>query len=86
MAPKHGNKQSSGGISNSTRGMIFLGLLGGVLSSLSFIVISHWPLPVSVAPYFGGRIGLLWGVIVGAIAGWILGYVTDDKHFEESGY
>jgi hypothetical protein len=47
------------------------------------MVIRVWPQPASVAPYFGGRIGLIWGLVVGALFGLILGYLVDDAHFAE---
>ncbi len=63
-------------------GMLFMGAVGMVVSALSFIVIRYWPVPVSVAPYFGGRVGLVWGLVCGAVFGLILGYCVDDSHFD----
>ena len=60
-----------------------MGVIGAIVSSLSFIVIRYWPVPASVAPYFGGRIGLVWGLVVGAVVGLIIGFLVDDKHFEQ---
>ncbi len=56
---------------------------GFPLHPSSFEVIKHWPLPVSVAPYFGWKMGALWGLVVGAVSGLVLGFCTDDSHFDE---
>jgi len=67
-------------------GMLILGILGAVIVSASCAVISHWPLPVSVVPYFGGAQGFWWGAVVGAITGLIIGYLVDEKHFTDTTY
>ncbi|HEY9678123.1 MAG TPA: hypothetical protein V6C76_08935 [Drouetiella sp.] len=64
--------------------MVVVAILGAIVSGLSFKVIQYWPLPVSVAPYFGFREGALWGLVVGAVMGLVLGFLTDDSHFPES--
>lgn len=66
--------------------MVALGALGGVVVWACFEVINYWPQPVSVAPYFGGDTGFIWGVIVGAFHGLCLGFITDDSHFEQAQY
>lgn len=58
------------------------GLLGGLIVGASFWIINYWPLPPSVAPYFGFREGFIWGGVVGFCFGSILGFLTDDTHFE----
>ncbi|MBS1995900.1 MAG: hypothetical protein JSS86_06300 [Cyanobacteria bacterium SZAS LIN-2] len=63
--------------------MFFIAVIAAVVSGASFEVIKHWPLPVSVVPYFGWKTGGLWGLIVGAISGLVLGWVTDDSHFDQ---
>ena len=65
-------------------GMLLMSSISMVLVGLSFMVIRYWPVPASVAPYFGGRIGVAWGLIVGAIMGLIIGYCVDDSHFENN--
>ena len=65
-----------------TYGMIVIGTISAVVVGLSFVVINYWPLPVSVAPYGGFREGALWGLVVGGVTGLVLGYCTDDTHFE----
>jgi len=69
------------GLSMPLTGMLLMGVTSAVVVSACFIVVRHWPLPVSVAPYFGGRIGLVWGLVAGAIIGLIIGYLVDEKHF-----
>jgi hypothetical protein len=64
-------------------GMCSMSLATGFVVALSMMVIRVWPQPVSVAPYFGGRVGLIWGLVVGALFGLILGYLVDDAHFHE---
>ncbi|HEY9773674.1 MAG TPA: hypothetical protein V6C81_07675 [Planktothrix sp.] len=61
---------------------LMCGILGGIVVGLSFWVITFWPLPAAVAPYFGFRIGFVWGAVVGFAFGAILGFLTDDSHFQ----
>ena len=58
--------------------MVVIALIAAVVSGASFEVIKHWPLPVSVAPVFGFKMGGLWGLVVGAVSGLVLGFCTDD--------
>ena len=76
--------QPSSGIGLPTKAMVVIGLLSGLVVGLSMWVINYWPLPASVAPYFGFRWGFVWGAVVGGISGLILGFLTDDKHFADS--
>ncbi|MBA3995142.1 MAG: hypothetical protein C0469_16610 [Cyanobacteria bacterium DS2.3.42] len=62
----------------------YMALTGAVVVGFSFEVIKYYPLPASVDPYFDGFTGAAWGAIVGAITGLVLGYLTDDNHFQES--
>ncbi len=64
--------------------MVVIGLASALVSGFSFFIIRYWPLPVSVAPYFGFRQGALWGLVVGAVCGLVLGYLTDDSHFADA--
>ncbi|MBU6451405.1 MAG: hypothetical protein KGS72_06485 [Cyanobacteria bacterium REEB67] len=64
--------------------MIVIALVAAVVAGASFEVIKYWPLPVSVAPYFGFKIGAFWGLAVGAVSGLVLGYCTDDSHFTDA--
>jgi len=61
--------------------MNLMGLLSAVIVGLSFYVIHSWPLPASVAPYMGFSGGFWWGLIVGGIAGLVIGFLVDEKHF-----
>jgi len=84
MADKKDSK--SNGLSMPIAGMVILGGLGALVSGASFEVIKYYPTPVAVAPYFGFDVGAVWGLIVGVIAGGILGYLVDDKNFTDSTY
>jgi hypothetical protein len=64
--------------------MVVIGLISALVSGASFFVIRYWPLPVSVAPYFGFTGGALWGLVVGAVSGLVLGFLTDESHFVDS--
>jgi hypothetical protein len=80
------------GTSNTTKSgssfpvwsMIFIALIAAVVSGASFVVIKYWPIPISIAPYFGFKMGALWGLIAGAVSGLVLGFCTDDIHFDEA--
>jgi hypothetical protein len=75
-------KGKTPGSSFPVAAMIWIALIGAVVSALSFEIIKVWPLPVSVAPYFGWKLGSLWGLVVGAVSGLVLGFVTDETHFD----
>lgn len=64
---------------------VIAGVVIGVVSALvvgaSFKIINYWPLPPSVAPYFGFRMGAVWGAIAGFVFGSIIAFLTDDRHF-----
>lgn len=62
---------------------IVVGFTSALVVAFSFEVIKYWPLPASVAPALGFNQGLWWGAIVGAISGLALGFLTDDKHFDQ---
>ena len=61
---------------------LMCGILGGLIVGASFYVINFWPLPAAVAPYFGFREGFVWGAVVGFAFGSLLGFLTDDRHFQ----
>jgi hypothetical protein len=63
---------------------LIIGTLTGIVSGASFHLIKYWPLPASVAPYFGFKDGFLWGAVIGGVSGLVLGFLTDDKHFTDS--
>lgn len=67
-----------------TQTMIIMAVLGAVLTGASFEVINVWPLPVSVVPYYGFWGGAMWGLAFGAVVGLVIGFLTDDAHFEDS--
>jgi hypothetical protein len=62
-------------------GMLIVGILSAIVVSACFVMIRYWPQPVSIAPYFGGRVGLVWGAVAGSLIGLCLGYLVDEKHF-----
>jgi Na+/proline symporter len=77
------NKKSDNGEQNfPLMAGVMAGLLGGLIVGASFWIINYWPLPPSVAPYFGFKEGFLWGGVIGFSFGSIIGFLTDDKHFE----
>lgn len=73
-------------ISNALLAMMVCSVVGAVMVAASFWVINYWPLPVAVAPYYDWNVGLLWGFIVGGSFGWVIGWMTDEKHFNDSTY
>jgi hypothetical protein len=83
MATKD-NSESKSGIGLPSAAMVFVALISALVSGASFEIINYWPLPVSVVPYFGFREGALWGLVVGAVSGLILGFCTDDSHFADN--
>ncbi len=62
-------------------GAIVMAAISALVVGFSFVVIKFWPQPASVAPAFGFVGGAWWGIVVGGISGFILGFLTDDKHF-----
>lgn len=77
------------GMSYPILAMIVCALAGGVITGLSFQVITWWPLPISVAPYFEDSLfptGFAWGAVIGALVGLVLGFITDEVHFEDAHY
>lgn len=72
------------GIGLPSAAMVVIGIAGAIVSGLSFKIIQYWPLPLSVAPYFGLKVGAAWGLVVGAAFGLCLGFLTDDSHFQDS--
>ncbi|MBX9687999.1 MAG: hypothetical protein K2X27_14935 [Candidatus Obscuribacterales bacterium] len=78
MAKKESNPE---GMSLPMIGMLLMGGLGAVVVAAQCEVIKVWPLPVSVAPYFGGEVGFWWGLVVGAGVGALVGFIADEKHY-----
>ena len=62
-------------------GAILMAVVSALVVGFSFVVIKFWPQPASVAPALGFVGGAWWGIIVGGMTGFILGFLTDDKHF-----
>lgn len=77
------NKNGETSPSLPLAGMLIMGILGAVVVGASFDVIKFWPQPQSVEPYFGFGTGAWWGLIVGAVAGLVIGWLTDDNHFSK---
>lgn len=77
------DNNNENGLSLPTGAMIIVGVVSALVVGFSFEVIKVWPLPVSVEPYFGFDVGWVWGAAVGGLFGFILGYLTDDRHFIE---
>lgn len=75
------NPQSK--LSTAMLGAIFCGVLSALVVGFSFEVIKYWPQPASVAPALSFQDGVLWGAIVGGLSGLILGFLTDEKHFQK---
>lgn len=73
---------ASQGISMPLAGALVMALAGAVVSGASFYVIKYWPLPASVVPVMGWEGGACWGAVVGALSGLVLGFLTDEKHFD----
>lgn len=79
-------KKNGNGLSLPIQMMIIFAILGAVVVPACFTVVNYWPQPVSVVPYFGWKTALWWGVIVGGLNGLVLGFLTDDSHFEQVRY
>jgi hypothetical protein len=82
MATKE--KKSDESIGLPSAAMVVIAVISAIVTGASFEIIKYWPLPVSVVPYFGWQGGVLWGLVVGAVSGLILGFCTDDSHFADS--
>ncbi len=77
------------GLSTPILAMLLMAIIAGLIVGASFEVITHWPLPVSVAPYFEDNLfgtGFVWGFVVGGLMGWIFGFITDEEHFTDVSY
>lgn len=82
MAKNAGN---GSGLTLPTAAMIFSGIASALIVGGSFWIITKWPQPQSVEPYFGFEQGWVWGAVFGALFGLIIGFLTDDRHFVDSG-
>ncbi len=69
-------------LSTALLAAVFVGIISAVVVGFSFEVIKYWPLPASVPPALSFQQGIWWGAIVGGLTGLILGFLTDDKHFQ----
>lgn len=70
-----------GNMSRTQLAMILMAVAGAIVVGCQCEVINHWPLPVSIAPYFSWKTGWVWGAIVGSLVGLVIGYLTDESHF-----
>ncbi|HEY9790890.1 MAG TPA: hypothetical protein V6D22_10855 [Candidatus Obscuribacterales bacterium] len=83
------NTQKSTGLPRPILSMIVFAVVGAILVGASFNVIIYWPLPVAVAPYFEDSLfatGAAWGFICGGFIGWLIGWLTDERHFIDIHY
>jgi len=78
------DKARKSGSSFPLAAMIVIALVSALVAGGSFWIIKYWPLPASVAPYFGFKTGALWGLVVGAVSGLVLGFCTDDTNFDSA--
>jgi hypothetical protein len=78
---KNITETSNGGASLPIVGAVVMAIVSALVVGSSFVVIKYWPQPASVAPYLDFAGGAWWGGVVGAMIGFILGFLTDDKHF-----
>ncbi len=81
---KHTQKPEGEVFSLPVLATVVIGILTGIVSGASFVIIKYWPLPASVAPYFGFKEGFVWGAVIGGVSGLVLGFLTDDKHFNSN--
>ena len=79
-------KKSNSKLSMPIIGMLIMGIFGAIVVAASFKIVYYWPLPVGTAPYFGAKVGFIWGLVVGAISGLAIGYLVDDSHFSDTTY
>lgn len=63
--------------------MFIISIISALVVAGSFEVIKVWPLPVSVVPMFGWKGGFAWGLVVGAVSGLVIGFLTDDTNFDD---
>ena len=80
MAKKESNPE---GMSLPIIGMLLISVLAAVVVAAQCEVIKYWPLPVSIAPYFGGDVGFWWGLIVGAPVGLLIGFIADENNYPD---
>jgi hypothetical protein len=78
MAKKDDNQNQ---MSMPILGMLLMGVLGALIVAAQTEVVKYWPMPCSIAPYFGPEVGFWWGLIVGGVAGLVVGFLVDEKHF-----
>jgi hypothetical protein len=71
------------GTSLPVAAMFVIGIISALVVAGSFEVIKVWPLPASIVPMFDWKGGLAWGLIVGAVSGLVIGFITDEKHFDD---
>jgi hypothetical protein len=74
-------EQDNNELSMPLIGMLLVGICSAIVVAACFVVIRYWPQPISVAPYFGGRVGLIWGAVAGSLIGFCIGYLVDEKNF-----
>ena len=80
MASKH---DSSDGFSFPIAAMLVIGVASALVTGASFWIITRWPLPASVEPYYNFHPGWVWGAVIGGVSGLVIGYLTDERHFSK---
>lgn len=73
----------SEGMSLPMLGMIIMAVTGAIVVGLGCKIINYWPLPASVIPYFGGKIGACWGLVVGAATGLFVGFIANEANYPD---
>lgn len=81
-----GKSESNSEMSLPIIGMLIMAPLGAVVVGAQMEVVNFWPLPVSIAPYFGAEVGVWWGLVVGALVGLFVGYIADERHYDDTVY
>jgi cell division protein FtsX len=83
------NKDRSSKLPQPIFAGLFFGVLGALLVGAQFKVITIYPWPVAIAPYFEDNLfgtGAMWGFVVCGFVGWLIGWLSDERHFSDTKY